>query len=112
MFRYVILGLVALLLAFAVFVVRPYLEEVECPYCKGKGFIMRGIIEIPCPYCKSAGKVAPYQRDIILQQMLKEQKAAEEQRKADEERLKEATSSSNTGTDYQPAPDVQPSGSQ
>ena len=92
MFRYVIAGVVLLLIAFAVFVVRPYIQEVDCPYCQGKGFIQRGIVEIPCPWCKSAGKIPPYKKDIVLEQMAKEKKAEEDERKAAEEKYKQMQS--------------------
>src|ERR1041384_6642980 len=93
MFRYVVAAIVAGLLLFGWLVVWPYLEQVTCPGCNGKGFVMRGIIEIPCPYCKSAGKVAPYVRDIALQDLEKKRREEEAERKAEEEKMKQQSGS-------------------
>ncbi len=84
MFRYIVGALIVGMLLFFWLGVLPYLQEVTCPYCNGKGFVQVGIIEIPCPYCKSAGKVPPYKKEIILQQMEKKQKEEMEKQKKEE----------------------------
>src|SRR5258708_126793 len=95
MFRYVVGAVVVGLLLFGWLVVWPYIQQVPCPACKGKGFVMAGIIEIPCPYFKTAGTVAPYVRDIILVNLEKKRRAEEEKRKAEEEQWKKESESGN-----------------
>jgi hypothetical protein len=84
--RIIFAALIVGLIAFGWFVVRPYLQQEPCPYCGGKAFVMKGIIEIPCPPCRGSGKIAPYQRDEILKLMAQERKEQEEaEKKAAEE---------------------------
>lgn len=110
MFRYIVAGVVAILLLFFFFVVMPYITEVTCPYCGGKAFITRGIIQVPCPYCKGAGKVPNYAKDAIVKVMAKEQREEMEKKKADEALMKEQedkwkseSGSAESAPDYQPA---------
>lgn len=100
MFRYIVAGIAVFLLLGFWLVVWPYLKQVPCPYCKEKGFVMKGIIEIPCPYCGSAGKVPPYKRDIILAEMEKERKAEEAKRKQEAEEAAKASSSYDSQPSY------------
>jgi hypothetical protein len=79
--KYVIGGLFLFLVLFFFVVVRPYMQKETCPYCAGKGFVQKGIIEIPCPYCKSSGTIPPYMRDGVLKAMRKEKDEAEAERK-------------------------------
>jgi len=90
--RYIFVGLIVGILAFGWLVVRPYLQQVPCPYCKGKAFVVK-IVEIPCPACRASGKVAPYQRDDILKQMEKERKQAEEEQKQQDAAMTETAPS-------------------
>jgi hypothetical protein len=83
--RYIFAALFLGMLAFFWFVARPYMQQVTCPGCAGKGFVTMGIVEIPCPYCRSSGKIAPYQRDAVLKDMQKKRQEEEEQRKRDAE---------------------------
>ena len=79
--KFVLGGLALLLVLFFVIVVRPYLQKETCPYCAGKGFVTKGIIEIPCPICKSSGTIPPYAREKVLKIMQKEKEEEEAQRK-------------------------------
>jgi hypothetical protein len=81
--RYIFGALIVGLLAFGWVALKPYLDQEPCPYCGGKAFVMRGVIEIPCPPCRGSGKIAPYQREDILKLMEKERKEKEEQEKRD-----------------------------
>jgi uncharacterized Zn finger protein (UPF0148 family) len=83
--KFVVGGILLGLVLFFVVVIRPYMQKETCPYCAGKGFVMKGIIEIPCPICKSAGTIPPYAREKVLKIMQKEKDEAEAERKKAEE---------------------------
>jgi hypothetical protein len=86
--KYVVGGIMLVLVLFFFIVVRPYMQKETCPYCAGKGFVTKGIIEVPCPYCKSSGTIPPYMREGVLKAMQKEKDEAEAERKKFEESLK------------------------
>jgi hypothetical protein len=96
--KYIVGALVASFLVFFTWVVWPYLQEVPCPACNGKAFFQIGIIEVPCPYCKGAGKVPPFQRDIILQKLEEKRKQEEAERK----RMEATPPTSDFSTQPQP----------
>ena len=87
MFRYIVAGVVALLLVFFWFIMMPYIHQVPCPNCSGKGTLVGGLQ--PCPYCDASGNMSVYKRDIVLPEILKKRRAEQEQKFAEEKRAKE-----------------------
>ncbi len=65
----------------------PYIHQVPCPNCYGKGTLIGGLQ--PCPYCDASGSMSVYKRDIVLPEILKKRRAEQEEKLAEEKRMKE-----------------------
>jgi|GEM_PF-6472622 len=104
MFRYILAAVIVGVLIFSWLFILPYFVQVTCPACGGKAIIKRGIVEIPCPYCKGRGRLAPYTRDIVVQQLEKDRKKEQEEA-ASEQATATAVAAQNP--QYYPSADFQ-----